>query len=248
MTKLEGSETFSYKTGSDTGILVIHGFTSTTASVLNLAKFYADTGFNVECPILSGHGTKWENLENIKYHDFFSDVERSLEELKKRAKQIFITGLSMGGGLSLYLAENHPEIKGIIPINNTLIFTDIRFLFLPLLKNIIRTSAAVGSDIKDSTKKEICYDKVPSKAVFELLKLNKFIKKDLKKINQPILIFKSRNDHLIPGICATHTFDNVSSSDKELFWLENSYHVATLDFEFELICNKSLEFIKTHSS
>jgi len=37
---------------------------------------------------------------------------------------------------------------------------------------------------------------------------------------------------------------NVSSQTKELVTLENSYHVATMDYDLELIEQKSLEFIQ----
>jgi len=39
-------------------------------------------------------------------------------------------------------------------------------------------------------------------------------------------------------------YENVSSQTKELVTLENSYHVATMDYDLELIEQKSLEFIQ----
>ena len=62
------------------------------------------------------------------------------------------------------------------------------------------------------------------------------------------LIFQSREDHIVPKISATYTMKKLGSKDKELIWLENSYHVAPLDYDKELIAKKSKEFIDRLSS
>ncbi len=68
----------------------------------------------------------------------------------------------------------------------------------------------------------------------------------MSTISQPFLIFKSIEDHVIPKISATYTMKKLGSKDKELIWLDNSYHVAPLDYDKELIVKKSIEFIENH--
>lgn len=237
---------FSHTSENDIGILVIHGFTSTTSSMLYLAGKFADAGYNVELPPLKGHGTKWDDMNNVTYQDWINDVENAYCDLKKRSKKIFVCGLSMGGSLALRLSEIHPEIKGLILINNALIFTNPKFWFVPFLQYVVPYSNAVGGDIKDPNAVEIVYNKTSLKAVNQMLKLLKFVKKDIKKIECPALIFKSKNDHVIPVKSALYTFKNISSEIKEFVWLKNSYHVAPLDYDKDLIADKSLEFILKH--
>ncbi len=43
---------------------------------------------------------------------------------------------------------------------------------------------------------------------------------------------------------AEYIMANLGSPDKELLWLENSYHVATLDNDAELISERAIEFIE----
>ena len=152
---------FSYETNSKIGVLVIHGFTSTTSSVLYLGEQLRDAGFNVELPSLSGHGTTWQDLNRVKYQDWINDVEEALNKLKKRASKIFVAGLSMGGPLALYLAQNHPELLGIILINHALFLKrDWRLPLLPIMRFIIPYDKdPVGGDIKDPKSKEMVYDK-----------------------------------------------------------------------------------------
>lgn len=247
MEYMKGSEPYSYTSSSDIGILVIHGFTGTTSSLKYLGDAFGNAGYNVESPRLSGHGTKWQDLNKIKYTDWIRDVENSLEILKKRCKKIFLAGLSMGGNLSLYLAENYTEtIDGIILINHLYVLKDPLLPLVPILRFIIPSVPGISSDIKDPNEKEISYDRTPVNGVYEMTKLMKIVRKNIKKVTQPTLIFKSKFDHVIPIESAFLTFNEISSNHKEIVWLENSYHVATMDYDKDIIVERSLEFIKKY--
>ena len=237
---------FSHTSESEVGVLVIHGITSTISSMEYLAEKFANAGFNVELPGLTGHGTKWQDMNSIKYSDWTNDLDKALDKLKDRCSKIFLCGLSLGGGLALFMAGKHPELQGVILINHASKFTNPKFWFVPLLKKIIPSTPAVASDIKDPNSKEIAYDRTPTNGVNEMLKMLKEVRKMQPHILQPVLIFKSREDHVVPRISATYTMKMLGSKDKELIWLENSYHVAPLDYDKELIAKKSIEFIENH--
>jgi carboxylesterase len=58
-------------------------------------------------------------------------------------------------------------------------------------------------------------------------------------------------DDLLPTITAPaengpHILEKLGSEDKELVWLENSYHVATLDNDAVLIGERTARFIRDH--
>ena len=239
---------FSHATKSEVGVLVIHGITSTTSSMKYLAEQFANADYNVELPGLAGHGTKWQDMNSIKYSDWVNDLEIALSKLKDRSTKIFLCGLSLGGGLALYLAGKHPEIAGTILINHASKFRNPMLWFAPIIKIFVKSVAAVASDIKDPNSKEIAYDRTSTNGVNEMMKMLKEVKKMQPYILQPVLIFKSKEDHIVPKISATFTMEKIGSKDKELIWLENSYHVAPLDYDKELIVKKSLDFISKVSS
>jgi len=81
----------------------------------------------------------------------------------------------------------------------------------------------------------------------ELQKLLKHIREKLRKVHKPLLIFKSKEDHVIPLENVDYTLRNVSSKEKEVIYLENSYHVETMDYDKDLICEKTVDFIKKNS-
>nr|WP_263323245.1 alpha/beta fold hydrolase [Neobacillus sp. Marseille-Q6967] len=239
---LEGAEPF-YFEGNRVGILVSHGFTGSTQSMRPLGEAYAKAGYTVCGPRLKGHGTHYEDMETTTYQNWIDSVEEGYQWLKERCDTIFVTGLSMGGTLTLYMAENHPEIKAIIPINAAV---DLPAMAPVLQLEGVRFLDAIGSDIKNPEIKELAYEKTPVQSVKEILVLIEKVKADLDKISCPTLIFVSEEDHVVPPNNSKMIFDSISSSEKELYQLNNSYHVATLDYDQQVIIDKTLAFISKH--
>ncbi|MEG0471437.1 MAG: alpha/beta hydrolase [Solibacillus sp.] len=237
---LQGAEPF-YEEGNDVGILVSHGFTGSPQSMRPLCEAYAAAGYTVCGPLLKGHGTHYEDMEKTTYQDWILSIEEGYQWLQERCETIFVTGLSMGGTLTLYMAEQHPEIRGIIPINAAVVLpamepirhmTDVRFL------------DGIGSDIKKQGVTELAYVKTPVRSVSEILTLAEDIRKQLFKITCPTLILVSSEDHVVPPYNSQIIADGILSAEKEICRLENSYHVATLDNDQEYIINQTLAFIK----
>ena len=52
----EGAEPFFIKKGK-TGILCVHGFTSSAWDYREFGKYLADKGYTVSAPLIAGHGT-----------------------------------------------------------------------------------------------------------------------------------------------------------------------------------------------
>lgn len=238
------AQPFDFPGGKETGVLVIHGYTGTTSGVLPWAEGLAKAGYTVIGPRLTGHGTTWEDLNRISWKDWTRDVEAAYQDLKKRVHRVFVAGLSMGGALAVWLAEEHPEIAGILVVNNLLTTGSPLVPFLPLIRKIVPSVPALAGDIKDPTKKEIAYAVNPTGGSDEWRKLLKCISPRLRTIHQPTLVMKSREDHIIPASSALKLFRCISSQRKKLLWLENSYHVATLDYDLPVIVEESIRFIQ----
>lgn len=236
---LQGAEPF-YFEGNQVGILVIHGFTGSTQSMRPLGEAYAKAGYSVCGPRLKGHGTHYEDMEMTSYHDWIASVEEGLQWLKQHCETIIVTGLSMGGTLTLYLAENHSEIRAIIPINAAIEIPNMAVV----QSSDERYLDAIGSDIKNPDSKELAYEKTPIRSVREIVELMGVVKENLDKISCPALIFVSGEDHVVPPNNSQTIYDEISSEAKQLCQLDNSYHVATLDYDQSIIIEHTLKFIK----
>ena len=96
---------------SKRGVLIIHGFSSSTYETLPLGQFLADKGFRVSVPNLPGHGTTVEDCNATRYSEWLNFVEERLAELSTECDELYVIGLSMGAVLSLYLASLFPITK-----------------------------------------------------------------------------------------------------------------------------------------
>lgn len=240
---LRGAEPF-YFAGNKTGVLVLHGFTGTTQSMRYLGEQLAEAGFTVLGPRLTGHGISPEAMERSTYKEWIADVEAGLKRLQKECDKVFVTGLSMGGTLTLYLAENYPEIAGIIPINAAVELPEIEAGFKALSAEGHRFVEGIGSDIKAEGVAELAYEKTPVKSMGEILQLAAIVREGLTKIKMPALIFSSTIDHVVPPQNSKEIYSTIRSEQKTLVKLENSYHVATLDNDKALIAQEAIAFIK----
>ena len=86
------------------GVLLVHGFTGAPPSMRPWGEFLLSKGYTVRVPLLPGHGTRPEDLNKVKWQEWPAKVQSELEELFKACDQVFICGLSMGGGTTLYVA------------------------------------------------------------------------------------------------------------------------------------------------
>lgn len=241
---MPGAEPFAFA-GGETGCLLVHGFTGNPSSLRPMGEYLAAQGFAVLGPRLKGHGTSVEDMAGCTYRDWLNSAEAGLQDLLKQCGKVFVAGLSMGATIAMHLACSHPnQVRGVIPVCGPVYFKGLKYALVPLLRPFVKTVPGVGSDIKDPAAAELAYDKVPVPSFVELLKLCRLVKEELPLIKQPALIFESREDHVVHPSNAAYILEHLGSTDKELIWLENSYHVATLDFDKELIFEKTAEFMR----
>lgn len=233
---------FSSYGNGDVGVLVSHGFTGSPASVLHLARGLADAGFNVECPLLTGHGPDWRVLARARAEDWLGDLQGGLDRLRKRSRVLFAVGLSMGGTLVLRLAQTDPGIRGVAVVNHALVFGNPLVPLAFLLKHVIPSTPGIASDILDSGVREPGCDRTPTAGVAEVHRLARLVRADLPRLRQPLLVMKSREDHVLPSRNAAITLAEAGSAVKELVWLEHSYHVATMDHDKDLITRACVDF------
>lgn len=241
---MEGAEPFRFE-GNDIGVLVSHGFTGTTQSVRPLGEALAAEGYTVAGPRLKGHGTSMEDHARSTARDWISSIEEDLAWLEGRCSSVFFAGLSMGGMFSLYFGATRPDlIKGIIPINACVFLNNpdlARLVFDPQAPPSV---PGVGSDIKAPGVTELVYPEVPMPAVEPFMAIMRVTDDLLPAITCPALILQSLEDHVVPPENGPYILDRLGSADKELIRLENSYHVATLDNDKELIAEKTVRFIQ----
>jgi carboxylesterase len=59
-----------------TGVLMIHGFRGSPASIKPWAISLHEKGLSVVVPTLAGHGTHWSDLNRVSWEDWYDVVEK----------------------------------------------------------------------------------------------------------------------------------------------------------------------------
>ena len=227
--------------GGTVGVLLCHGFTGSPASMRPWAEFLARHGYSVRLPLLPGHGSSWQEMNRTTWHDWFTTQASALDELRQRCDVVFVAGLSMGGTLALRLCQTLPDIAGVVLVNASVHTTDPRAKFAKVLQYVLPSLPGIGNDIKKPGMNEYCYDRLPVKAFVQLQDLWRNVSADISSVTQPALIFNSVDDHVVESSNAQWIAQHTASTDKTTVTLNNSYHVATLDYDAEEIFQTSLQ-------
>jgi len=229
------------------GILVAHGFTGNPVSTRPLGEALAARGFAVEVVRLPGHGTDVRDMLKTRYGDFRHEVERALNQFRRANKRVILVGLSLGGTIALDIACARPsEVAGVVTINATVLNRQgLVAKAAPLLEKILPlVPASAAGLVKNDIAKggdEKAYDLVPARSGNSILKELARIRRGLADIEVPVLVAYSPNDHSVPPENSRALLELLDKKATELV-LERSYHVATLDHDFELLLAKIGEF------
>jgi carboxylesterase len=240
---LPGAEPFFHR-GGRRGVLVLHGFTGNPQSMRPLAVALADAGYSVDLPLLPGHGTAVEDMIPTRWADWSAAAESAYATLAAGCDALGIVALSVGGTLACWLAEHHEEIRGLALVNP---FIDppaqsFRDVMRGLIEAGTDVAPGVGSDIAKQGVAELAYPGTPIAAALSLFEGIDATAADLGKITCPVLLLSSRHDHVVPSSSGDVLVAGVAGPIERV-WLENSYHVATLDHDAGDITTRVLAFV-----
>ena len=231
-----------YWKGNSTGILLIHGFTATTAEVRLLAEKLHQAGFTAAGPLLPGHGTHPDDLNRSTWQMWLEKVKLNYTKLQRDCARVFVAGESMGSLLALELATQYPEIKGLLLFAPAIKVPNlwISRLLLPFKDYLEKSGEDDGLPWKG-------YTVYPVKAMVELLRLQKYIRRRLPQVNQPTLVFTGEYDRSISQDAAGVVLNGIRSAKKNHIHLTESPHCILLDGELDLAFKHVMAFIEENS-
>lgn len=225
-------------------MLLCHGFTGSPASLRPWAEALGRAGHRVELPRLPGHGTRWQDLSPLRWDDWYGTVATALQRLAQECDQVFVMGLSMGGTLTLALAQEHgQQISGIVLVNPSVMTRNKALVALPALRRVLPSLPGIVNDIKKPGQDEIGYSRMPLNALDSLARTWPIVRDGLPAVTLPVLLLHSTVDHVVEPENSQYVIDHIGSTDVTVIDLTDSFHVATLDNDQPVIIRESLEFI-----
>lgn len=244
-----GAEAWSVPgTPGGAGVLLVHGYPGSPASLRPLAEHLATAGFAVELPRLPGHGTSWRDLSATRWPDWAEAVAEADERLAERAPLRTIVGLSNGGALALHRAATcppdggRPGPAGLVLVNPSVRVFHPLVRLLPSLRRVLPVWPADVNDVAKPGVDEVAYRWYPLETSASVLDLYETVRAQLSAVTLPTLVYTSRQDHCVEPINSRIVLDGIASTDAEQVWLEHSYHVATLDYDYPVILESTAKF------
>ena len=178
------------------------------------------------------------------WSDWSGAALAAYDDLAGRCEKVAVVGLSMGGGLTAYVAEQRSSVAGCVMINPLVQSpgAEMEAGVRDLLDAGLEVIDSIGSDIKKEGTVEASYDATPLACVASLFAGIHDVAANLVSITAPTLVISSREDHVVTSDNGDVIVANVSGPAERL-WLENSYHVATMDHDAEVVETATLDFL-----
>lgn len=237
------------------GCLVVHGLTGTPLTVTSMREALLAKGFHVSSPCLAGHSGTVDDLARSTWRDWYETVRIAYTELRKSVEKVYYVGMSLGALLGLKLAIDEGwGIRAMALMGTPLVLTRLERFAVPLVRYTPLKFAlhSIAKDYKKSVGdpegrviyKAASLPRIPVESVYELVNLQKDLRKNLKFVTNPILLVHAREDKVAPPANVDIVKRNVASDVVETMYLENSEHVITMDREKDLAAQKVVEFFE----
>jgi len=228
------------------GILLLHGFTSSTKCVDGLLPLFEEHGFPVRRPVLRGHGTVYTALKGVTAKDWIADAQSGLEELLRECDQALIVGLSMGGLVALELARRNPDkVAGVVTLAAALRFADPLAGLSEVLAKVVPywPSPNAYRDAELAKTNNENYPRFATDAFASLYRLAGEVEERLGDVKAPLLVVHSRRDQVVHPKAAEVIHAKAGSTEKELVWFNRSGHEMLLDLEADDVAPLVIEFV-----
>ncbi|MFJ7935534.1 alpha/beta hydrolase [Sporosarcina sp. NPDC096371] len=226
-------------------VLLLHGFTGTSADVRMLGRFLEKKGYTSLAPHYKGHGVPPEELIQTGPTEWWQDVLAGYNQLKEAGyDEIAVAGLSLGGVFSLKLGYNMP-VKGIVTMCAPMMMKTTDLMYEGVLAYAREYKKYEGKDEQQIEKDMEALQQQAMPSLADLRTLIGDVREHVDHIYAPLLVVQGTLDDVIDPDSAHIIYNNAESDDKQLKWYEQSGHVVTLGPEKGQLHEDIYEFLES---
>ena len=214
-------------------LLLLHGFSSTPLVFRQLLP--ALTGYDaLVCPCLPGHGATIQAFSHSTAHAWLSCAEQALCALQHRYAVVDVMGLSLGGLLAWYLAQQHriDHVYLLAPalcLQQNIRWTTYLLKCLRCLGFV--TVRNLAGNLCSSTASELTYRRLSLTAILEIFQLIRAVSWRMPLC--PIDVFLGQFDDVVDSAQLAAFFAQQASA--QIHWLPRSAHILPLEADSDVI-------------
>ncbi|MCP4358479.1 MAG: alpha/beta fold hydrolase [Chloroflexi bacterium] len=267
----EVASTTNKKKNGRVGILMLHGYMGSPLSSHPMAKYLAEHGVTVHCPLLPGHGHHPDKLQGYGRQDWIAASEEGLAKIRELADEIFLMGHSMGCVLGARLAQKTPDIQGMIMLTPVFIAPDNRLNLMKILrffmtwfypakmpskslKRLVRERVhdfdpTLDLDDPDVQKQLPMLSRIPTASLVEMLKMIEYGRILWPTFTIPNIIFHGGSDPAVKVGSIEKLFATLPGPDKQIREFPEAGHELMRPFDpvHEIVWKSTFDFIYERS-
>jgi carboxylesterase len=249
---IRGAESVRRKGTNGAAILLVHGGGDTPQTLRHLVDAFSARGYAVVAPLLPGHGRDLNAFSVTDADAWYATVLQEFSELRATHQWVGIVGLSMGGALSARLTAETQQVHALVLASP--------YLSMPAAGDLVaRTAAFWGLLVPAvSTASDRSVFDPAARAVS--LGYGAFTHRSLRAlrltamrgfaalpgVSAPTLVIQSTTDNRISTPATERAFEKLGAPEKKLEWIEGAGHVITVDFGWEKVVARILEWMESH--
>lgn len=252
--------------GGDHGVLLAHGLCANPLELLPLAKRLNQAGYSVRVPFLPGYGVTHASRHIEPYPKWIQSLESEYQKFRRELKTVSLGGLCIGANLALSLAARNPNaIQALLLISPTLFYDGwnipwtrrlLPLAYLPPFRQWTRHTETAPYGIKNPRLREWVAAQMgstgispagaavlPMTAIYQADRLIRQVKRKLPEIHTPALVMHSSKDDVASPRSPRLIVSRLGTSDVEMRWFHNSYHMLTIDNEKEAVARTAVDYL-----
>ncbi len=232
--------------GGPTGVLLVHGFTGCVSHMRPLGDALNGLGYTVKGINLPGHATTEDDMAKTGWEQWLQAVKEAVVDMKARTDRLAVCGLSMGGVLSLIVAEQM-QVDACVTISAPMAVQN-KLMGLANVLGRVYPRIAWMNTTEHHRSLDVAYDYgysgFPTRKAADLNKLIHLARQNLFAVHCPVLSVQSADDETIWAGSADCILEGVNSEVKQKLWLHDVPHVCTISKELPSIAAAMDELLK----
>ena len=240
--------------GNDKAVLLVHGFSSNPWLFHKHIPLFEKAGYDVIAPRLPGHGTSPEAFMKSSFTQYYKCVEETLKTYRHEYSQLHVVGISMGGLLTLKLAEEHSTGSyapdSITTLAAPVKLSDPRLWLVRMLSWIKPRMTGEWDPVRESDGGEcwLGYNDLFLPQAYSIAMAMIRIRPRLKEITLPHLLIHAKGDKDAPFENVWEIASSTSSAHQEVWvpdlseWDHSRHSLFLYNSQIEPLSNRILSF------
>ncbi len=251
--------------GNEHAVLLFHGLAATPLEVRYLANALHRQGFSVFAPTLPKYGFNTDG-DCGTWSEWIDLARTQFLALEREYETVCVGGLSMGATLALALAAQERSITAVAVLSTVLEYDGwvvpwYRFLFklayYTPLRNIYRFHEGEPYGLKNIQLRKRVAQAMATTAIsdvgpasfsmeqlYQARQLAAYIKKTIGNVKSDTLVIHAIDDDTASPKAADFVMQKIGAANKRKIFLDNSYHIITMDNERELVARETAAFFQ----